>query len=406
MPYAIRNIEITQPLPSIELDPSEQGIALIVRRSDRPLGFLMQPLPEGSILSSDAIAEWIGRKLGVKILQDSIRDELGVTLDVTTFPTLTVAICTKDRPVTLARCLDSLLKLQKADAEMETQFEILVVDNAPSDARTHDLVLSLPTVRYTREPKPGLNFARNRAVQATTTELLAFLDDDVVVDRYWLNGLTEAWIENPDAGAVTGQVMPYELATKAQILFEQRGGFRRGFNKIRYGQVMPHNRVYPCDTGSFGVGCNMSFRCTVLDKIGGFDEALDTGAPLPGGGDHDILYQVIRAGFPLAYEPGYLVFHQHRQSYAKLRHQYWTWGLSLMAFVVKAYRSDPPMRDRWLGLVRWWFANQLRLLAKSLVGRHSLPADLVLTEFWGGVIGLLGEYGRSQHRSEKIRRQY
>jgi hypothetical protein len=51
----------------------------------------------------------------------------------------------------------------------------------------------------------------------------------------------EAWAENPDAAAFTGLVLPYELATDAQILFEQRGGFRRGFEKIRYGQVLPGN---------------------------------------------------------------------------------------------------------------------------------------------------------------------
>jgi GT2 family glycosyltransferase len=149
----------------------------------------------------------------------------------------------------------------------------------------------------------------------------------------------------------------------------------------------------------------MAFRREVLLKIGGFDEALDTGAPLPGGGDHDIFYQVIRAGYPLVYEPRYLVFHQHRQEYEKLRHQYWTWGLSLMAFVVKAYQSDPSVRSKWFRLICWWFKDKLRQFLKSLMGRHVLPPDLILIELWGGVVGLLGEYPRSLRRVEQIRRQ-
>lgn len=134
-------------------------------------------------------------------------------------------------PENLARCLKSLIPLQTAgDSQL---FEIIVVDNAPSDERTKQLVSSLPSVRYTREVKPGLDFARNCALQTATGELLAFLDDDVVVDSQWLKGLQEAWAENPDAGGFTGLVLPYELDTEAQIVFEKRGGFRRGFEKIR-----------------------------------------------------------------------------------------------------------------------------------------------------------------------------
>lgn len=408
MPYTITEIEVTQPLHTLVVPESDTGVALILRRKDRPIGFLMKALPEKSVLTPEDLAQLISREVGTKLLQESIREELVPPANPAQLPSLTVAICTKDRTENLARCLKSLLKLQTPASEDSLRFEILVVDNDPSDERTKELVTSLPEVQYIREPKPGLDFARNRAMQEATGKLLAFIDDDVVVDCKWLDGLMEAWAENPDAGAFTGQVLPYELATKAQILFERRGGFRRGFEKIRYGHTMPGDSLalYPCATGIFGVGCNMAFCREILLKIGGFDEALDTGSPLPGGGDHDIFYRVIRAGYPLVYEPQYLVFHQHRREYKKLRHQYWTWGLSLMAFVIKSYQSEPTQCCRWRRLMGWWFKDQLRQFLKSLVGRHALPPDLVLAELWGGVIGLLGEYSRSLKRSEQIRRQY
>lgn len=150
----------------------------------------------------------------------------------------------------------------------------------------------------------------------------------------------------------------------------------------------------------------MAFRREVLLKIGGFDEALDTGAPLPGGGDLDIFYRVIRAGYPLVYEPQYLVYHQHRREYAKLRRQYWSWGLSLMAFAVKSYHSDPSHRALLVRLVGWWLKDQLRQFKSSLKGSHVLPPDLLLAEIWGSIVGLLGEYPRSLRRVEKIRRQF
>ena len=402
MPYSIIDIEVTQPLPTISLSESDTGIALILRRKDKPIGFLMQALPAKSVLTPEDLAQFIAKEAGTKLLQESIRDELITTASLAHFPSLTVAICTKDRPENLARCLQSLLNLQTPDLKLE----ILVTDNAPSDERTKELVKSLQSVRYVREPKPGLDFARNRALNSATGELLAFLDDDVVVDRKWLEGLMEAWAENPDAAAFTGLVLPYELATDAQILFEQRGGFRRGFEKIRYGQVLPGNPLHPCGAGIFGAGCNMAFRREILLKIGGFDDALDTGAPLPGGGDLDIFYRVIRAGYSLVYEPKYLVFHQHRREYEKLRRQYWTWGLGFMAFVVKSYQSDPPQRSQLRRLIRWWVKDQLQQLKHSLMGRHVLPPTMILAELWGGIVGFFGEYSRSLRRVEQIRRQF
>ena len=408
MSYAIVEIEIEQPLTEIVLSEVETGIALIVRRKNRVVDFIMQELLPNTTVSVEQIAHLIAKKTGLKILQEQIREELTiVNSDTPTFPTLTVAICTKDRSHNVQRCLNSLLSLQNSSDRTTLSFEILIVDNAPSDEDTKKLVEQLPTVNYTCEPRPGLDFARNHAIAKATGKILAFIDDDVVVDPNWLSGLQEAWKENPDAAAFTGLVLPYELATQAQILFELGGGFRRGFEKIRYGQSLRENPLYPCGAGIFGAGCNMAFRRDVLLKLGGFDEALDTGAPLPGGGDLDIFYRVIRGGFILVYEPQYLVFHQHRQDIAKLRRQYWSWGLGFMAFVVKSYSSDPQKRPDLLRLVKWWFLKyQWQQLNNSIKGRSSLPSGMILAEIWGGVVGLCGEYQRSIARIDRIKSQF
>jgi glycosyltransferase involved in cell wall biosynthesis len=407
MPYIITEIEVTQPLPTLSLSERDIGIALVVRRKDQPIGFVMQALPANSLVTPEDIAQLISKELGTKLLQESIKEELIPPCSQLSLPSLTIAICTKDRPENLTRCLQSLLQLKMPLEKDIQEWEILVVDNAPSDDRTQTLVASMPGVRYVREPKPGLDFARNRALKEAKGEILAFLDDDVTVDRKWLEGLLEAWRENPDAVAVTGLVLPYELETEAQILFEQRGGFRRGFEKIRYyGPTLKGNALYPCGAGIFGAGCNMAFRREIVLKLGGFDEALDTGATLPGGGDLDIFYRVIRAGYPLIYEPQYLVYHQHRREYAKLSHQYWTWGLGFMAFVVKSFQNDPPQRVMLCRLIGWWVKDMLRQLKSSIRGRHVLPPTMLLAELWGGIVGLFGEYPRSLRRVEQIRRQF
>lgn len=402
MPYLIADIDVTRPLPALTLSRDETGMAVLVRRKGRPVGFWMEPLPPGTPVPPDALSRRISTHADEKLLRESLREEL-LPPRPASRPSLTIAICTKDRPARLVRCLASLDNLHVPSHDAQAPREVLVVDNAPSDYRTRDLVAARPAVRYVCEGRPGLDFARNRALREATGELIAFLDDDVTADTHWLVGLMQAWADHPDAAGYTGLVLPFALDTKAQILFEAHGGFRRGFDRIRYqGQQRPGNPLYPCGAGIFGAGANMAFRRDVLLELGGFDEALDTGAPLPGGGDLDMFYRVIRAGYPLVYEPSYLAFHEHRRTLGELRRQYWSWGLGFMAFVAKTYRTDPPQRPKLRRLLGWWLKYQVRQLWHSLRGRHVLPPQMILAELSGG-LGLLGAYGRSQRRVEQIR---
>ena len=258
-------------------------------------------------------------------------------------------------------------------------------------------------VRYVHEPLTGLDFARNAALHAATGDLLAYLDDDVVVDAQWLEGLHSVWSDCPDAGGYSGLVLPYRLDTEAQIAFESFGGFGRGFARIHHRSRKFGNALFPVASGLMGAGCNMAFDRKLLVELGGVDGALDTGAPLPGGGDLDIFYRVLRTGREMVYEPTYAVWHEHRQTLAQLRRQYWTWGLGFMAFLAKSRRSDPALNAMHDATVRWWFKYQLRTLLKSLRRGRLQYALFCLAEVRGGVQGLLGEYQRSQRRSQRIR---
>lgn len=404
MPYAYADIDVLRPLPALALGDEEDGLAVLVRRGGRPVGYWQEPLPEGTRLTEDEVAARVARHTRTKLLREAIRDDLPMPPTAQRLRSLTVAVCTKDRPERLARCLRSILDLTVPEGSAFP--DVLVVDNAPSDGRTREVVEALEGVRYTVEPRPGLNFARNRALHAATGDLLAYLDDDVVVDRGWLGGLAEAWGEH-EAGAVTGLVLPFALETPAQILFEANGGFRRGFEKLHYeGPTHPGNPLYPLGAGIFGAGANMAFRRAVLEDIGGFDEALDTGAPLPGGGDLDIFYRVIRAGYPLVYEPAALVFHEHRRELDALRRQYETWGRGFMAFLEKVERTDAEQRPKVEAMRTWWFHHFKRQLAKSVLGRHTLPPAMILAEIRGGLRGRRGEYDRSLARTAAIRQQF
>jgi GT2 family glycosyltransferase len=401
--YRILELDLEKPFPAVAFEGGEAGVALVMRRRARLVGFAMRPREGRDRLEAEEVGRLAAREAAERCLAERLREERASPAPQPRMPSVTVAICTRNRPESLTRCLASLVALDPAPADLTEGFEILVVDNAPPHDRTRRAVEAVPGIRYAMEPRPGLNFGRNRALREARGSILAFVDDDVVVDRGWLGGLHEAWSENPDARGFTGLVLPYALETEAQILFELRGGFRRGLDKIRYRGRRQDNQLFPCGAGVFGAGANMAFDRAALIEIGGFDDALDTGQPLPGGGDLDIFYRIARTGYPFIYEPQFAVFHEHRKDLPGLRRQYWTWGLAHMAFVMKSLAADAPYRTRFRLLILWWFRDQLQQLARSLLGRHVLPPGMVAAELWGGVVGLFGEYDRSQRRVQRIR---
>jgi hypothetical protein len=150
----------------------------------------------------------------------------------------------------------------------------------------------------------------------------------------------------------------------------------------------------------------MVLRRRLVLGVGGFDEALDTGPPLPGGGDLDIFHRVLAAGAPLVYEPRMLVFHRHRPEHEALRRQYWSWGDGFMAFLAKTYAADPAMRPRVRAMVLWWLGYAVRNLGGIAARRQPGTPDLALAELAGGLAGLTGSYRRSRRRTEAIRKRH
>mgnify|MGYP001237840794 CR=1 FL=1 len=115
---------------------------------------------------------------------------------------ISVCIITLGRPEGLRRLLDSLVRQEAAPA-----FEVVVVDNdAAGTARSvaEEFRTALNLV-YTIEPRRGLSYARNRAVQSARGECLAFIDDDESASPRWLATLHRV-LEHTGAACVFGPV--------------------------------------------------------------------------------------------------------------------------------------------------------------------------------------------------------
>ncbi|MFD0569034.1 glycosyltransferase [Kitasatospora gansuensis] len=166
-------------------------------------------------------------------------------------PHISVVIATHNRPELLRQCLDSVLRIDSP------QYEVLVVDSAPAgdDAKTLIRERYADRVRYLREPVAGLARAHNVGLAAARGELIAFTDDDTLVDRHWLAALATAFADDPGTGCVTGLILPAELQTAAQAALHRLGGYDKGFVARRWSlAVPPGDPLFPFTAGSSAPG--------------------------------------------------------------------------------------------------------------------------------------------------------
>jgi glycosyltransferase involved in cell wall biosynthesis len=229
-------------------------------------------------------------------------------------PSVSVVICTRNRLEALARAVDSILCTEQQPDE------IIVVDNAPSSDVTRKLVAGLPGIRYVLEPRRGLDVARNAGVQHSKGDIVAFIDDDVIVHPNWLNAIKRSFVD-PAVMAVTGLVLPAELKTEAQYFFETYWGFNRGYQaKVFDLRYFEHKKSGTVSVWKIGAGANMAFRRAVFSLVGGFDERLDVGAA-GCSGDSELWYRILAEGWKCRYEPAAVAFHYHRENIEDVEEQ-------------------------------------------------------------------------------------
>ncbi|MHB0869178.1 MAG: glycosyltransferase [Chloroflexota bacterium] len=217
---------------------------------------------------------------------------------------VTVAVCTAGERKTLDGSLRSLLAQER---RIPVEYEILVVDNSREDTgfvrKTAASVASdsAVPVRYAREPQVGLGFARNAAIAAARGEVVAYVDDDVVVDPGWLSELARVYRET-DAAAVGGRIDPIWESDRPRWLGDELLGF---LSIVDYGPERKRCR-YP----NYPFGANISFRRAVLLEVGGFATGLGGGgAPTYLMDEIELCRRVERAGGTILYAPLAVVGH-------------------------------------------------------------------------------------------------
>lgn len=409
------DLELSRPLTTIENLDGYGELEALVRLHGRPIGKI-QTLVTGDYCPAATLRTAILEQRNWPIelysfLQGlaagSQLNELGITelphetdqVRHEPLPLVTVAVCTRDRTADLALCLDALSCLDYPN------LDILVIDNAPSNDATKQLLsTTYPSVRYVCEPRPGLSWARNRAIIEAYGDIIAYTDDDVIVDPNWARALVDVFAKEPKVMAVTGYVAAHELETEAQIVFEQAFRFGRGFESkwIRADHQDNQGGVTQYGaTANYGTGANMAYRRSLFEQIGDFDPALGAGTATAGGEDLEMFFRTLQEGYTLVYEPNALVRHRHRRDYTQLKKQITNNGVGYYSYLVRSALAYPEHYFDFVRIGLRFLQSNIGRLLRSLVRPSRYPRDLVWAEMKGFLMGV-GRYQKAQQAAAKI----
>jgi len=295
---------------------------------------------------------------------------------------LSIVVCTHDRPDDLRSCLDRLTRLEPG----RHRLELIVVDNNPASRLTEPVVRSFPGVRYETELRPGVASARNKGLSAAEGDIVAYIDDDVLVPPDWPARILAPFTDER-VMCVSGLILPFELETRSQELFEMYGGLGRGFQPRIYDErFFNRSRRYVVPTWNLGATANAAIRKSVIQHVGRFDETLGPGLPTGVGEDIYMFYRILKFGHICYYEPAAYVWHKHRRDMAGLQHQLYNYNKGVVSYHLRTLLSDGDRRALWQilwDLPKWHWQRLTRIVR----GHYDYPLRLLWAEVKGNLAG-------------------
>lgn len=213
-----------------------------------------------------------------------------------TWPMVSVVVCTYNGSRTLQETLMGLKQLEYPN------FEVIVVDDGSTDGLTNEIAQQ-SGFRVIRITQSGLSAARNTGWLEAHGEIIAYIDDDARPDPQWLHYLANSFMASSHCGVGGPNVPPPGDGVIAECVANAPGG---PIHVMLTDQIAEH---IP--------GCNMAFRRSCLEAVGGFDPQFRTA-----GDDVDMCWRLQYRGWTIGFSPAALVWHHRRNSVsAYLRQQ-------------------------------------------------------------------------------------
>jgi GT2 family glycosyltransferase len=269
-----------------------------------------------------------------------------------------VAVCTNRDPKAVAEAL-AALRGELPDAKLA----LVASGLAPAEVAAHRAAFP-GTVLV--EPRSGLSRARNRALgwaAQTGADVLAFVDDDAVVDPGWWRALQSRWDEAPAGVACIGGPIRPRYDSEPPPWFSD--GIAHVLTLLDRG---PQVRDLDLDPEAV-YGANISFRVAPLRQAGGFDPALGHAGRRTFFAEEDEAQRALqRLGYRTRYVPDAPVLHvipAQRLTRASFLRRRFAFGVTL-----GMHRRRPPAVA-----ARQALSSLAGALAASARGRHALAME-------------------------------
>lgn len=178
----------------------------------------------------------------------------------------------------IVQCLESIVReVERSGCEAD----IIVVDNGSVDA-TSKRARSVSGVRVVPEPRLGLSQARQTGFAASTGDLIANIDADIILPEGWVDTVLTTFDGNERVVALSGPHIFYDLSWWSNLWV--RAFYLSGFVSHVFGQ-------YVLRRSAMLQGGNFVLRRSALEQIGGFDTKIQFY-----GEDTDIARRIMRTG--------------------------------------------------------------------------------------------------------------
>lgn len=264
-------------------------------------------------------------------------------------------------------------------AENIGDYEIVVILNGTDTAelKRSEVLAMKQSLRTVRCPGGGVARARNFALTISDAEVLAYVDDDVVVTAEAIERLSDV-ITHDAVDVATARVLPVKTShQRFDAIYAAYLGFDRGTQRRSWRNPA---RLTPFTVWNIGVGALFAVnRLKVLQrKTVRFDERLSNGRFCGGTEDVDFFMQAFQAGLTLAYEPEAVTHHQFPNNWIGLRRKCRQYALTDGAFYAKWRREAQPIDlvNEILGWTRRLVTHTLR----TVDGRPCVPLASIATE--------------------------
>jgi len=290
-------------------------------------------------------------------------------------PLVSVIVCTRNRPTSVAGCVGSILSSDYAN------FELLVVDQSDDKATVNQLApLVANSSRFSLLPMvaKGKPAALNHALGHASGQYLALTDDDCEVAPNWISELVAALEANPNVGAVFGDVVPAPFDEQREHISQRRIEIAKTIHHPNEFLIVPTRRG--AIWLNFGIGANMALRRRTMLQLGGWDLCIGPGARFGSGDDHDLAFRLLCAGSGVHFCPQARVVHHGVRSTQEWNSQYVWVGRGFGAAFAKYLRCALLYR----GSLRTLRIHLLGFFLHGLQMRRTQPGPSRFIRGWIG----------------------